>query len=115
MRRSPYGNSKLVIERIKMNTILFKYLSQNLSMEFNLLSDGNVHIKLTDFSPVSKGRIMEEVSIPKEIFYRSDPKTIDECYLMPAIEKIRSRWIDFAHKQNASVKRREYENFWQGK
>lgn len=98
-----------------MNTILFKYLSQNLSMEFNLLSDGNVHIKLTDFSPVSKGRIMEEVSIPKEIFYRSDPKTMDECYLMPAIEKIRSRWIDFAHKQNASVKRREYENFWQGK
>lgn len=96
-----------------MNTILFKYLNQNLSMEFNLLSDGNIHVKLTDFSPVSKGRIIEEVSIPKEIFYRSDPEIIDKHYLIPAVEKIRSRWIDFVHKQNASNKRKEYEKFWQ--
>lgn len=95
-----------------MNTILFKYLSQNLSMEFNLFSDGNIHIKLTDFSPVSNGRITEEVSIPKEVFYHSDPKTIDESYLMPAVEKIRSRWIDFVRKQNASNERKEYEKFW---
>lgn len=95
-----------------MNTILFKYLKQNLSIEFNLLSDGNVHTKLIDFSPVSKGRIMEEVLIPKEIFYRSDPETIDKCYLMPAVEKIRSRWIDFVRKQNASIKRKEFEKFW---
>ena len=112
MRRSPYRNSKLVKERIKMNTILFKYLSQNLSMEFNLLSDGNVHIKLIDFSPISNGRIIEGVSIPNDIFYNSDPKTIDECYLMPAIENIRSRRIDFLHKQNASNKRKELEKFW---
>ena len=112
MRRSPYCNSKLVKERIKMNTILFKYLSQNLSIELNLLSDGNVHIKLIDFSPISNGRIVEGVSIPKEIFYNSDPKTIDECYLMPAIENIRSRRIDFLHKQNASNKRKELEKFW---
>lgn len=95
-----------------MNTILFKYLNQNLSMEFNLLSDGNIHVKLTDFSPVSKGRIIEEVSIPKEIFYRSDPEIIDEHYLMPAVEKMYSRWIDFVRKQNASIERKEYEKFW---
>jgi len=96
-----------------MNTILFKYLSQNLSMEFNLFSDGNIHIKLTDFSPISKGRITEEVSIPKEIFSRSDPKIIDESYLMPAIKKIHSRRIDFIRKQNASIERKEYEKFWE--
>ncbi len=95
-----------------MNTILLKYLSQNLSMEFNLLSDGNIHIKLIDFSPVSKGRIMEEVSISKKIFYHSDPETIDKCYLMPAVEKIHSRGIDFIRKQNASNERKEYEKFW---
>ena len=95
-----------------MNTILFKYLTQNLSIEFNLFSDGNVHIKLIDFSPVSKGRIMEEVSIPKEIFCRCDPETIDKCYLMPTVEKIRSRQIDFVRKQNASIKRKEFEKFW---
>ena len=95
-----------------MNTILFKYLTQNLSIEFNLLSDGNVHIKLTDFSPVSKGRIMEEVSIPKEIFCRCDPETIDKCYLMPTVENICSRRIDFIRKQNASNKRKEFEKFW---
>ncbi len=95
-----------------MNTVLFKYLNQNLSMEFNLLSDGNIHIKIKDFSPISNGRIIEGVSIPKEIFYCSDPKTIDECYLMPAIENIYSRRIDFAHKQNASNKRKEFEKFW---
>lgn len=89
-----------------MNTILFKYLSQNLSMEFNLLSDGNVHVILIDFSSISNGRIIEEVSIPKEIFYRSDPKALDECYLMPAVENICSRRIDFIHKQNASNKRK---------
>lgn len=95
-----------------MNTILFKYLTQNLSIEFNLLSDGNIRIKLIDFSPVSKGRIIEEVSIPKEIFCRCDPETIDKCYLMPTIEKIHSRRIDFIHKQNASNKRKELEKFW---
>ena len=95
-----------------MNTILCKYLIQNLSLEFNLLSDGNIHIKLIDFSPVSKGRIMEEVSIPKKIFYLSDPKTIDEYYLMPIVEKIHSRRIDFIRKQNASIEQKEYEKFW---
>lgn len=95
-----------------MNTILCKYLIQNLSLEFNLLSDGNIHIKLIDFSPVSKGRIMEEVSIPKKIFYLSDPETIDERYLMPIVEKIHSRRIDFIRKQNASIERKEYEKFW---
>ena len=95
-----------------MNTILFKYLSQNLSMEFSFFSDGNIHIKITDFSPISKGRITEEVSIPKEIFCRVDPETIDKCYLMPTFEKIRSREIDFICKQNASNKREEYEKFW---
>jgi hypothetical protein len=94
-----------------MNTILFKYLTQNLSIKFNFF-DGNVYIKLIDFSPVSKGRIMEEVSIPKEIFCRCDPETIDKCYLMPTIEKIRSRGIDFIRKQNASIKRKEFEKFW---
>lgn len=95
-----------------MNTILFKYLSQNLSMEFNLLSDGNIHIKLTDFSPISNGRIIEEVSIPKEIFYHSDPEIIDKHYLMPTIEKICSKKLDFVHKQHDSIKRKELEKFW---
>lgn len=95
-----------------MNTILLKYLNLNLSMEFNLLSDGNIHIKIKDFSPISNGRIIEGVSIPKEIFYRSDPKIIDENYFMPAIENICSRRIDFVRKQNASNKRKEYEKFW---
>ena len=95
-----------------MNTVLFEYLNQNISIEFNLLSDGNVHIKLVDFSPVSNGRIIERVSIPKEIFYRSDPELINKCYLMPAIENICSRRIDFFHKQDASNERKEYEKFW---
>ena len=81
-------------------------------MEFHLFSDGNIHIKIRDFSPISGGRIMEEVSIPKEIFYHSDPETIDECYLMPIVEKIYSRRIDFIRKQNASIERKEYEKFW---
>lgn len=95
-----------------MNTVLFEYLNQNISIEFNLLSDGNVHIILIDFSPISNGTIIEEVSIPKEIFYRSDPELIDKCYLKPAIENICSRRIDFFHKQNASIERKEYEKFW---
>ena len=95
-----------------MNTVLFKYLNQNLSMEFNLFSDGNIHIKIRDFSPVSGGRIMEEVSIPKEIFLNSDPIVIDEQYLNPTILKIFSRRMDFYSKQDASNKRKEYEKFW---
>ncbi|MDV3427441.1 MAG: hypothetical protein LIR50_10305 [Bacillota bacterium] len=95
-----------------MNTILYKYLNQNLSLEFNLLSDGNIHIKIRDFSFVSNGRIMEEISIPKEIFLNSDPIVIDKQYLYPATLKIFSRRMDFYSKQDASNKRKEYEKFW---
>ena len=95
-----------------MNTILFKYFKQNLSMDFSLFSDEKIHIKIRDFSPISGGRIAEEVSIPKEIFLNSDPTVIDEQYLNPTVLKIFSRRMDFYSKKNDSNKRKEYEKFW---
>lgn len=112
MRRTPYHNSKLVKERIKMNTILLRYLEQNISMTFHLLTDKNIHIKMIDFSSISGGMIAEEIAIPKDVFLKSDPALIEEHYLHPTFKKIFSRRLDFYKAKHKSDERKEFEKFW---